>query len=142
MDRRGPDPDRRVDELGPDPFGVEVEQTQPGIVRAGRPVGDGLTVGVHHQPTQGEPTPERLPVDVDRLVLAVVVDDAAGHPLGEGGGQRRREQVGGLDEVRVTRVGPDLLHPAFVARTRAGQPAGPVPESSWSIAASAASMVS
>lgn len=107
-DRRHPDADRRVHQLGPDPFAIEVGEAEPHVVGARRPLVDGPArlVGEHVGPRH--PPAELLTVDAHRLVAAVGVLDAARHPLGEVRGQGRGEEVVGLDEVRVGGVCPEL----------------------------------
>ena len=141
-DRERPRGQRRIDHLGPDALVVEVDQAQLRIVGAGRArehldEADGLRVlRLLHQlldllgrvvgADPGHAPPERLAVDVDGLVAAVVVLHAAGHARREVGGQVPLEQVGRLAEVGVSGVRPDLVVHHALQSSRRSLGSGPL----------------
>jgi hypothetical protein len=95
-DRRHPDPDRRVHELGPHAFLIEVVQTPVPVVGARRALGvAGIAVDVGERCDRARDAAlERLPVDVDGLGAAVVGLDAPGM-RSAARRQGRGEQVAG-----------------------------------------------
>ena len=92
LDRRGPDPERGIDDLTPDPLAVEVREPQVRVVRARRALVDGLAVLVD-EVAPGHAPSVLLAVDVEGLMTAVLVAHAPRHARGEIGGQALREQV-------------------------------------------------
>ncbi|CAB4853746.1 unannotated protein [freshwater metagenome] len=100
LDRRHPDTDRRKDEFGPDSLTVEVEQTLDHVVRTRCSFVDRepLIVLECGRATRHTAT-DFLPVDVQRLMRAIVILDAARHTVREFGREAGGEQVVRLDEV-------------------------------------------
>src|SRR5579859_2634634 len=113
-DVEGPDPEGRVDDLGPDTLLVGVREPQHRVVGSRRTGLVRVDVGGAGQVDlcgawARHGTAELLAVDVDRFEGAVGVLDAAGHAPGEVSGQVVLEQPPRLDQVGVARVGPDLV---------------------------------
>ena len=139
-DRERPRGQRGIDHLTPDALLVEVDQPQLRFVGARRArehldEADGLRV--LRLPAQllellggpvlleaRHPPAERLTVDVDGLVAAVLVLHAAGHALGEIGGEVLLEQVARFAQVGIPGVGPDLAVHARALLRRARAPCG------------------
>ena len=109
-DRRRPDPDRRVDDLGPDALLVEVVQSQVRVVGARRPLVERVAVAVRERGGRAAGCRRRncLAVDVDRLVRPSSSLTLRGIRSASAAGKAVSEQVVGLDEVRIARVRPDL----------------------------------
>lgn len=94
------------DELGPDALFVEVLQAQFDVVGARCAVARGVELFLRNV---GEPATERLSVDEDGLPLAVGILLGTGDEIGEMLGQACAPQIVGLEEVRITGIGPQLL---------------------------------
>ncbi len=105
-ERAGPHAERREDELGPDALFVEVLQAQFDVVGARCAVARGVELFLRNV---GEPATERLSVDEDGLPLAVGILLGTGDEIGEMLGQACAPQIVGLEEVRITGIGPQLL---------------------------------
>ncbi len=117
LDQGVPEPERGIDHLAPDALAIEVLEPGADVARARWARAQLRDVEPATPLLRGELrelAAEGLAVDVDDLVVAVAFTPR--HSLRERCGEDLLEEVLRLEEVRVTRVGPDLHHRSLLVR--------------------------